>query len=736
MKLTRRKLIVGTGVLGGGLAIGIYFGRGGGPVPQTVADSFQPNAWLQLTSDGRIIFQLDKAEMGQGVYSSLTTIIAEELDVNPARITVEMAGVHRAYNNPAMGMQVTGGSTSVTTAFEPLRKAGASAREVLMSAAAHRWGVDKASLRTEDGEVIHDDSGRRALYADLVEPAKRLPVSDNVPLKDPADFRWIGKNLHQLDNRDKSSGAPIFGTDVVLPNMKIAVVVRCPHFGGKLKTFDDSAAKIHSGVSAVMPIHTGIAVVAEDYWQARKAAEKLTVEWDKGPLAGLSSADILANQHSALDKNEDPLEALAEGDAEGQLQQSEEVIEATYSAPFLHHSPMEPQNATALVKGDSMEVWAPSQAPDFVRLLASEFSGFAKDKITVHTTHLGGGFGRRAMTDFAGEVAAIAAQMPGVPVKLMWSREDDMRHDFYRPSTLHKLRASLDNDGNIAAYEHRLASASIIEGMAVTLVNGYLPNWLPKAMAQAIGRTAGGLAGGNDSSMAEGALIPYHASSKKVVVNRYDPGVPLGFWRSVGHSHNAFVAESFIDELAHAAGQDPVQFRLQKLHAHPRHTGVLSAVAAAANWGKPEPGRIQGVAVHESFASYVAEVVEIVKDGDAYKIERIVCAVDCGLVINPENVKAQIESAIDYGLTAALKTPITIEDGRVVGSNFHDLPVIRINEAPWVEVVLIDSHEHPTGVGEIGLPPLAPALANALFAATGIRQRDLPLQLLPLQTKV
>jgi CO/xanthine dehydrogenase Mo-binding subunit len=732
MKLTRRKLLVGTGVVGGGLIIGVSL-SGKGPLPQTVANSFQPNAWLQLSADGEIVFQLDKAEMGQGVYTALTTIIGEELDVDPTRIRVEMAGVHPAYKNPAMGMQVTGGSTSVATAFEPLRKAGAAARNLLLTSAAQRWGLEKSSLRIDDGVVIHDASNRRASYAELVEGAKRLPVPENVSLKDPKDFRWIGKNLSRFDNRDKSTGAPIFGADVVLPNMRVAVVVRCPHFGGKALNVDDSAAKSHRGVDAVFPIHNGIAVVAQDYWQARKAAEKLVIEWNKGPLAGLSSADILANQEAVLANHEDPINALSEGDTETVLQQADVVIEARYSAPFLHHSPMEPQNATALVTGEKMEVWAPSQAPDFVQMLASEFSGFARDKITVHSTHLGGGFGRRAMTDFVGEVAAIAAQMPGVPIKLMWSREDDMRHDFYRPSTLHRVRAALDSEGKIAAYDHRLVSASIIQGMAATVVDGYLPNWLPKAMAQAIGRTAGSFAGGRDTSMAEGALIPYQADNKKVEIVPYDPGVPLGFWRSVGHSHNAFVAESFIDELAHAAGQDPVQYRLNALSGHPRHIAVLKAVADAASWGKSIPGRIQGVAVHESFASYVAEIVELVPEGsgnsNSFRIERVVCAVDCGLIINPKNVIAQIESAVNYGLTAALKAPITIDDGKVVQSNFHDLPVIRINEAPRVDVVLIESSENPSGVGEVGLPPLAPALGNALFAATGVRQRDLPLRL-------
>ncbi len=733
MKLTRRKLIVGGTLLGGGLILGVSLTRQK-PIPQTISGSFQPNAWLQITPDNKIVFQVDKAEMGQGVTTSLPTIIGEALDYDPANIVIEMAGVHPAYNNPALGMQVTGGSTSVTSSWVPLSEAGASARYMLMAAAAKQWEVSQDELTTDNGFVIHESSNRRSSYGELSESAKSILVPESVNLKSKEEYKWVGKKIHRFDSPSKTDGTAQFGTDVVFPNMKVAVVVRCPHFGGSVKSYDDSAAKNIKGVQTIFEIYTGIAIIADGYWPAKQAADAIKVEWNKGPLAGLSSADILSNQKNALDNGETIIDAMNEGDADAVWEASQSkddvtIVEVNYSAPFLHHSPMEPQNCTALVNGDKCELWAPSQAPGFVQALAAQYGGFDKDDVTVHTTIMGGGFGRRAMTDFAGEAAVIAKAMPGTPIKLMWSREDDMQHDFYRPSTYHRVRGVVGSDGKIHAWRHRLVSASIIKGMAVTLVGSYMPTWLPEAMAKGIGRFASGAAEGRDVSMAEGAEIPYAVENKKVDIALYDPGVPLGFWRSVGHSHNAFVAESFIDELAHAAGQDPVQYRRQNLQGHPRHIAVLDAVTKAADWGNPRQGRIQGVAVHESFASYVAEVVEISLHGEAYQIDRVICAVDCGLVINPENVKAQMESAVNYGLTGALKAPVTIKDGRVVESNFHDLPVLRINEAPQIDVIIVASEEHPTGVGEVGLPPVAPALANALFAATGKRQRDLPLQL-------
>lgn len=733
MKLTRRKLLIGTGVVGGGLLLGFALTRDK-PVPRTAEGSFQPNAWLQITPDDRVIFQLDKAEMGQGVYATLTTIMAEALDYDPAKIQVEMAGAHSAYNNPAMGMQVTGGSTSVTSAWEPLTTAGAQARALLMVAAAERWQVPVSELITEDGVVSQVGEDRRASYFELAEEAANMSLPKEVDTGRGGGYKWLGKSLQRLDSPPKTDGSAVFGTDVTLPGMKVAVVVRCPTFGGQVESFDANAVEQQPGVQSVFAIHNGVAVVADGYWQASQAAQKLTVEWDKGPLAGLSSADILANQQEAMDNAETIVDAMDEGDADAAWEAAasepgSQQVEAIYSAPFLHHSTMEPQNCTAWARDGGCELWAPNQAPGFVKSLAAQFGGFDADKVTVHTTLMGGGFGRRAMTDFAGEAAAIAAQMPGTPVKLMWSREDDMRHDFYRPSTLHRVRGVVNAGGEITAWRHRLVSASIIKGMAVTLVNSYMPSWLPQSLAKGIGRLASNTAANNDASMAEGAEIPYAVPNRKVDIALYDPGIPLGFWRSVGHSHNAFVAEGFMDEMAATAGADPVEFRRGYLKDHPRHLGVLNAAAKAARWGSPAAGRTQGVAVHESFSSYAAQVVEISRNGDEYRIDRVVCAVDCGQIMNPAIVTEQVESAINYGLSGALKPALTIEDGAVVQSNFHDLPVLRMDEAPSIEVVLVDSGEHPTGIGEIALPPLAPALASALFRASGNRQRELPLSL-------
>ena len=727
MKIARRKLLIGTGLVGGGLLVGFSI-AGDKPVPRTAADSFQPNAWLQITPEGKVIFQLDKAEMGQGVYTGLTTLMGEGLDYNPANIAVEMAAVHPAYNNPALRMQVTGGSTSLTTAWDVLQEAGAAARHMLMAAAAERWSLPVGELETDDGFVIHAPSGRRASYGELADAARSMPVPEQLPARSAA-YKWIGKSLPRFDTPAKVDGSAEFGVDVKLPGMKVAVVLRCPHFGGSLRSFDASRASEMPGVQKIFPIHNGLAVVADGYWQARQAAGALQVEWDKGPLAGLDSATIRRRQEEALENPETIVDAVDEGDADGVLAaQADKVVEAHYAAPFLHHSTMEPQNCTALVNGDRCEVWAPSQAPGFVQALAAQYGGFDRDKVTVHTTLMGGGFGRRAMTDFAGEAAAVAAQMPGVPIKLMWSREDDMQHDFYRPSTLHRLRAVLDENGTIQAWRHRLVSASITKGMAVTLVSSYLPSWLPEALARGIGRFAGNATASMDSGMAEGAHVAYATPNRKIDIALYDPGIPLGFWRSVGHSHNAFVLESFIDELAHAAGQDPVDYRLRHLQDHPRHMAVLKAAAEAGKWNADD-GLYRGVAVHESFSSYAAQVVELAATDNGYRIERIVCAVDCGRAVNPDIVAEQVESGIVYGLGGALKPALTIEDGRVMQSNFHDLPVLRMNEIPVIEVVILPSEARPTGIGEIAVPPVAPAVANALFRASGERQRELPLRL-------
>lgn len=731
MAISRRTFLIGAGLVGGGLVLGVTLRGDKPPVPGTIAGSFQPNAWLQITADNRFVFQLHKVEMGQGVMTALPTLLAEELDVEPARLTIAMAGVHPDFVAETVGTQITGGSSSVYSSWDELRHAGAAARAMLVAAAATRWGVSPARCDTQDGVVLNRDSGERLDYGQLAEAAKAMGEVDYT-LRDPADFRWIGQPLPRLDSVAKSTGAARFGIDVELPGMKTAVVVRCPWFGGQLSHWEPASVTGQPGVIAALVIHSGIAIVAEGYWPARRAAAQLQVEWDKGPLAGLDSAAILRQQQEALAAGDIDL-TLEEGDVVTALAAADEVIDVQYTAPHTHHSPMEPQNATVLYTeaagGNRCEMWVPNQAPDICRALAAHYGDVRHDHVEVHTTLLGGGFGRRGYPDYVGEAVAIARQLPGVPVKLVWSREDDMQHDFYRPSSLHRLRGAVDAEGRIRGWQHHLVSPSILQGFAVHLMSVVLPTWVPTQLARSMGKLVGDNLAGMDPTLTEGAKVAYAIDNIAVGNVLHDPGVPVGFWRSVGFSYNVFAAESFMDELAHLAGQDPLAFRLQHLGDEPRYRGVLEQAAAKAGWGSPAPGRSQGIAVAQPFRTYCAMVAEVSVNGDQFTLERVVAAVDCGRVVNPRIVKTQIESGIIYALSAAIKPPVTFADGRTEQSNFHDLPVIRIDEAPSMEVVIVDSEEAPTGVGEIGVPALAPALANALFVATGQRLRDLPLSL-------
>jgi isoquinoline 1-oxidoreductase/isoquinoline 1-oxidoreductase beta subunit len=729
MALKRRHFLIGGGIVGAGLILGIALPRGKAPVPGTIAGSFQPNAWLQITPDGRFVFQLHKAEMGQGVITSLPVLLAEELDVEPTRFEIEMAGVHPDFAMPGFGVQITGGSSSLSTGWESLRHAGAAARAMLVAAAAKRWGLTAAQCRTENGEVFESGGDRRIAYAELADEAGAFAETPYT-LKKPAEWRWVGRDLPRFDRVAKSDGTARFGIDVELEGMKVAVIVRCPHFGGSVQQWQPGSVESLDGVVAAFAVHSGIAIVADSYWQARKAANQLQVTWEKGPLAGLDSAAIFDGLQRALD-NEKPRLALERGDIDAVVAQPERTLSAQYFIPYTHHSPMEPQNATALFteRGGSRrcEVWAPNQAPDICRALAAHFGGIGHEDVIVHSTLLGGGFGRRGYPDYVGEVVAIARQLPGTPVKLIWSREDDMRHDFYRPASLHRFSSTLDEAGRIESWRHTIAVASIFRGFASYVAATVLPTWVPTTFAHALGKFGGGVMSGRDASKAEGALIPYNVAHVAVGHVEHDPGIPIGFWRSVSHSFNAFAVESFIDELAHRAGRDPLQFRLRHLPDAPRHRAVLELAAAKANWGADD--RAQGIALSEPFNTPCAMVVDVAVDGDRFRVTRVVAAVDCGIVVAPQIAASQIEGGIIYGLSAALKAPVTIADGAVVESNFHDLPVLRIDEVPEIEVYFVDSDAAPTGVGEIGVPAVAPALANALFAATGQRLRELPLTL-------
>lgn len=726
MKLSRRGFIVGTAVVGGGLVLGLNMGKEL-PVPNTREGSFQPNAWLQITPEGEVIFQMPKSEMGQGIHTSLATLLGEELDFDPAKMTIEHAGVHRAFIDNKNFTQLTGGSTSVVVNWGPLREAGAAARAMLVAAAAQQWSVAPENCSTEPGEVINTATGERLAYSELAQAANDFRDAP-FTLKDKADYRWLGKKASRFDSLEKSTGKAFYGMDVQLPGMLTAVVVRPRQFGATLGSFKADRALEYSGVDAVFAIHSGVAVVAKTYWQARKAAALLEIDWDDGPLAQLSSATIAAEQESMME-NESGHMALERGDAPAAIQDATNVISARYSSPYTHHSPMEPQNATALVQGNTCELWAPTQGPDLAQAVAAHYTGIPRNNINVTAMTLGGGFGRRGYVDYIGEAAAIAKELEGTPVKLVWSREDDMQHDFYRPATLHEVSATLTDSNTLESWQHRMVSPSIVKGLGVSLASTMLPAWIPTAISRSIGRFGTNLAAASDPTTAEGAKVVYDIPNLAVEQILHDPGVPIGFWRSVGFSHNCFVAESFMDELAHAAKADPLAFRLAHLAEEPRYKKVLELAAEKADWGNPAPGRFQGIAVVEPFESFCAAVVEVSVDGKRFKVERVVNAVDCGFVLNPDIVAAQIEGAVIYGLSAALNPPITIAQGGVQQSNFHDAPVMRMNESPDIETHIVASDESPTGIGEIGLPAVAPALANALFAATGQRLRDLPLAL-------
>ncbi|MFT4613584.1 MAG: isoquinoline 1-oxidoreductase beta subunit [Bacteroidia bacterium] len=726
MSISRRGFIVGSAMLGGGLWLGLSL-RGELPLPNLRDGSFAPNAWLQITPSGEVIFQLPKSEMGQGIHTSLATIVGEELDYDPENMRVEHAGAHAAYMKDISITQLTGGSTSIATTWTPLREAGAAGRAMLIAAAAARWNINSQDCSTEPGVVINNDTAEQFTYGELAQEA-RLFSDVSYTLKPRSQYRWLGKRSPRLDRVEKSTGAARYGMDVQLPGMKSAVVVRPREFGATLASFKADKAQESTGVEAVFAIHAGVAVVAQTYWQARKAAALLEINWSSGPLADLDSATIAAQQAAVLDTETGHI-ALERGDTATKLTQAEQVITARYSAPFAHHSPMEPQNATALFSDKRCEIWGPSQAPDLAQAVAAYYAGIPRNNVTVNAMTLGGGFGRRGYVDYIGEAAAIAQKMPGIPVKLVWSREDDMQHDFYRPATLHELSGTLDDQGNMESWQHRLVSPSILKGLGVNMASAVLPAWIPLEISRSIGRIATSVTATNDATTAEGAKVAYAVPNLSVEQILHDSGVPIGFWRSVGFSHNCFVAESFVDEMAHAAQQDPLAFRLKHLERAPRYTKVLQLAAEKANWGSPAAGRFQGIAVVEPFSSYCAAVVEVSVADGMYTVERVVNAVDCGFVVNPDIVTAQIESAVIYGLSAAMKPAITIANGGVEQSNFHDAPVLRMNESPVIETYIVQSDEDPTGIGEIGLPAVAPALANALFVATGQRLRDLPLVL-------
>jgi len=722
MNLSRRQFIRNVSVTGGALTLGFTLGGcSETPLAPVAENVFRPNAFLSIDATGQVLVQIHRAEMGQGTITGIVTLIAEELEVDPALVNYSPAPVHPAYSNSEYVLQITGGSTSMRLDYETLRSAGASAREVLLAAASSISGLAVADLQAQDGVIVSNDGGVSIAYGDLVMSARNIAVPSEVTLKSSSRFKLIGSNNKRPDAAEKSDGSARYSIDVQPENCAVAMVVRSPFHGGELIDFNADKARSYPGVIDVFAIDQGVAVVAEGYWPASKGVELVEAEFSSGDRPLHSSTLIRQAMEQSFDDGDFADIRSVKGSG---MPAGAETVQADYYLPFLAHATMEPQNATAYVTDTHCELWVGSQSPDIARDTAAKILGRPRESVTVYNHLLGGGFGRRAAADSAAEAVAIAAKLDR-PVKVVWSREDDTRQDFYRPAMGGRIKATVTADGAVGDWQHLLVGPSVNQDVFPQFGSAMLPGWIP----QSLPGLAGDLMASTDFASVEGAKqLPYQFNGIDVQYMNLPTVLPLGYWRSVGHSHTAFVVESFIDELAHAAGQDPVVFRRQHLTEDSRERVVLDMVAEMSRWGEPREGRYQGVAVHESFHSVVAEVVEISMAGGRPKLEHVYCAVDCGLAINPEIVKDQMEGGIVFGLTAALYGEITVEEGAVQQSNFHDYPMLRHNEMPRVTVSILDSQNHPSGVGEPGVPPVAPALGNALFAATGNRHRELPLR--------
>jgi len=705
--VSRRRFLQAGAAAGGGLLLALTLPLRKGEAEAADADGFAPNAFIRIERDGQIVLTMPQVEMGQGTYTSIPMLIAEELEVDLKQVRLEHAPPNeKLYGNPLLaGVQATGGSTSIRAVWEPMRQAGAVARTMLVAAAGKRWNVDPASCRAQAGEVLHAPTASNLKYGDLAADAANMPVPESVTLKRPEDFKLIGTPAKRLDTAAKVNGTAVYGIDARPPGVKIATLAQSPVFGGRLKSVDDAAAKAINGVRQIVRLDDAVAVVADHMGAAKKGLEALVIEWDDGQHAKLSTEEI-ARQLEAATLNPGPV-AQNIGDVDKAMAGAVTKVEATYEVPFLAHAAMEPMNCTVHVRKDGCEVWVGNQAIARAQATAAETAGLPLDKVVVHNHLLGGGFGRRLEIDGVTRAVQIAMQVDG-PVKVVWTREEDIQHDMYRPYFFDRLSAGLDEKGMPVAWNHRFAGSSIIA------------RWLPVAFNN-----------GLDPDTTDGAINLVYALPNLHVeyVQVEPPGIRTAFWRSVGPSHNVFVTEGFMDELAAAAKQDPVAYRLALLDQSPRAKAVLALAAEKAGWGQPLPkGSGRGVAVQFAFGTYMAMVAEVeVSDKGAVRVRRVVCAVDSGIVINPDTVKAQIEGAVMFGITAALYGQITVKDGRVEQTNFDTYQILRIDEAPTVDIHIAQSLESPGGMGEAGTSAVVPAVANAVFAATGKRLRKMPI---------
>ena len=703
--VSRRSFLKTGAAAGGGLLLSFVLPLARGAANTSSAKSFEPNAFVRIGRDGKVVLIMPYVEMGQGTYTSIPMLIAEELEVDLSQVRLEHAPPNeKLYVNPLLGVQATGNSNAVRASWQPLRQAGATARTMLIAAAAKRWKVDPASCKARSGLVHHEATRRSAKYGDLAAEAAAMPVPEKVALKRAEDFKLIGTPAKRLDLPAKLDGTAVFGIDVRPPGVKIATLAQSPVFGGRVKSVDDSAAKNVKGVRQIVRLDDSVAVVADHMWAAKQGLAALKIEWDAGPHAKLTTEDIARELEAATLKPGAVAQNI--GDTDKTLASAATKVEATYEVPFLAHATMEPMNCTVHVRKDDCEIWVGTQAIARVQAAAAKVVGMPLDKVVVHNHLIGGGFGRRLEADGVVRAVEIAKQVAG-PVKVVWTREEDIQHDMYRPYWFDRLSAGLDANGMPVAWNHRFAGSSVIA------------RWLPP-----------GFNNGLDPDTTEGAIdLVYNLPNLHVEYLRVEPpGIPTAFWRSVGPSHNVFVTESFIDELAAAAKKDSVEYRRALLDKSPRARAVLDLAAEKSGWGQPLPDRVgRGVSLQLAFASYMAHVaeVEVAKDGSV-RVRKVVCAVDCGIAVNPDTIQAQVQSAVMFGVTAALYGAITLKDGRVEQSNFHDYQLLRMNEAPAVEVHIVRSAESPGGMGEAGTSCVVPAVTNAIFAATGKRLRKLP----------